>query len=72
MNDQDHYHCSAVLSKYIIDVIMISLCHALFMHIIFITVTLQSLPLLLVLFLYFGSPTYFLYYINSFLVLSVL
>jgi hypothetical protein len=71
-DDQDHYHCSAGLSKYIISVITIVLCHALFMRIIFITVTLQSLPLLLVLFFYVGSLTYFLYYISSFLGLSVL
>jgi len=69
-DNQDHYQRSAVLSKYIIGVITITPCHALFTRIIFITITLQSLSLLLVLFLYFGSSTYFLYYINSFLVLS--
>lgn len=71
-DDQNHYHRSAMLSKYIIGVITIAPCHALFMRIIFIIITLQSLPLLLVLFFYFGSSTCFLYYINSFLVLSVL
>jgi hypothetical protein len=65
-DDQDHSHHSAVLSKYIIGAISITLSHALFLRIIFIIIILWSLPLILVPFFYFGSPPYFLYYTNSF------